>query len=161
MALVSLLPHTDQQEKLALLGLFELMAKNDPSVLEASISQLLAYLCPNTANNNVSGCVCVGVLKVVLCVAQRKPTLLVEHLATLHRAATPPHATPHHVILIAQILAQVGKLNKVPVTNYFFSIVAGNWQLKFFACANTLPESPVYENTIVILLFLPFFSCIL
>lgn len=113
MALVSLLPHTDQQEKLALLNLFELMAKNDPSVLEASISQLLAYLCPSTSSSNATGCVCAGVLKVLLCVSQRRPSLLIEHLATLHRAASPPHATPAHIILIAQILTQVGKLNKV------------------------------------------------
>lgn len=113
MALVSLLPHTDQQEKLALLSLFELMAKNDPSVLEASVSQLLAYLCPTTASSNAAGCVCAGVLKVLLCVSQRRASLLVEHLATLHRAASPPHASPPLIILIAQILTQVGKLNKV------------------------------------------------
>lgn len=112
MALVSLLPHTDQQEKLALLSLFELMAKNDPSILEASISQLVAYLCPNTASPTAPNCVCAGVLKVLLCVSEGRPQLLVEHLPTLHRASLPPHATSHIITLIAQILAQVGKLSK-------------------------------------------------
>lgn len=113
MALVSLLPHTDQQEKLALLSLFELMAKNDPSVLEASVSQLLAYLCPNTSSSSGTGCVCTGVLKVIYSISQRRPTLLIEHVATLQRASAPPHASSTHVILVAQILTEVGKLNKV------------------------------------------------
>lgn len=66
MALVSLLPLAEQQEKLSLLALFELMAARDPDVLEASVSQLVAYLCVHTTAAGAPNCVCVGVLKVIV-----------------------------------------------------------------------------------------------
>lgn len=112
MALVSLLPHTEQPEKLALLSLFELMAANDPTVLEASVSQLVAYLCPHTASPTAPGCVCIGVLKVLLALSRRRAELLVEHAATLRKAVRPPHAAPAHATLVAQIFTQLGHTTK-------------------------------------------------
>ncbi|GLV34207.1 melted [Carabus blaptoides fortunei] len=101
MALVSLLPLCDNQEKLALLHLFSLIAKNTPALLEASVPQLCEYL-----NSSVTAA---ATLQVFLHLAEKRPTLLVDHVAAMKLAA---HKHPHTVCLAAQVIAAVGKLSK-------------------------------------------------
>ncbi|KAJ8967516.1 hypothetical protein NQ314_002831 [Rhamnusium bicolor] len=101
MALVSLLPHCDNQEKLALLNLFSLMAKDNPSLLEASVPQLCEYLS--------SSVTAVPTLQVFLFMAEKMPTLLADHVSAMKQAA---QRHPQTVCLAAQIISAVGKLSK-------------------------------------------------
>lgn len=101
MALVSLLPHCDSQEKLALLNLFSLMAKDKPSLLEASVPQLCEYLSsPATAAST---------LQIFLHMAEKQPALLADHVNAVKQAA---QRHPQTVCLAAQIIGAVGKLSK-------------------------------------------------
>ncbi|KAF5306196.1 hypothetical protein FQR65_LT07473 [Abscondita terminalis] len=101
MALVSLLPHCDNQEKLALLHLFSLIAKHNATLLEASVPQLCEYL-----HNSVTAA---PTLQVFLNMAEKKPVLLADHVNSLKLAA---HRYPHTVCLAAQVISAVGKLSK-------------------------------------------------
>uniref|UniRef100_A0A6P7GSE6 Protein melted-like n=1 Tax=Diabrotica virgifera virgifera TaxID=50390 RepID=A0A6P7GSE6_DIAVI len=111
MALVSLLPHCDNQEKLALLNLFTLMAKDNPTLLEASVPQLCEYL---------SSPVTVGpTLEVFVHMAERMPGLLVDHINAVKHSA---QKYPQTVCSAAQIISSVGKLSKVDDFYIHFSI---------------------------------------
>ncbi|XP_018334236.1 protein melted isoform X2 [Agrilus planipennis] len=101
MALVSLLPHCDNQEKLALLNLFTLIAEDNPSLLEASVPQLCEYLNSSTT--------AAATLQVFLNMAKKKPTLLADHVNSLKLTA---QRFPHIVCLAAQVISAVGKLSK-------------------------------------------------
>ncbi|KAK5645394.1 hypothetical protein RI129_006694 [Pyrocoelia pectoralis] len=101
MALVSLLPHCDNQEKLALLHLFSLIAKDNPTLLEASVPQLCEYL-----NSSVTAA---PTLQVFLNMAEKKPALLADHVNPLKLTA---QRYPHTVCLAAQVISAVGKLSK-------------------------------------------------
>lgn len=101
MALVSLLPHCDNQEKLALLHLFSLIAKDNPTLLEASVPQLCEYLNSSTT--------AAPTLQVFLNMAQKKPALLADHVGPLKLTA---QRYPHTVCLAAQVISAVGKLSK-------------------------------------------------
>ncbi|CAH1154096.1 unnamed protein product [Phaedon cochleariae] len=101
MALVSLLPHCDNQEKLALLNLFSLMAKDYPSLLEASVPQLCEYL-----SNSVTA---TPTLQVFLHMALKIPALLTDHVNVMKQVA---QSHPQTVCLAAQIIGAVGKLSK-------------------------------------------------
>lgn len=99
--LVGLLPKCDVQEKLALLNLFELIAKNKPSILESSVPQLCDSL---HESSTVS-----AAMLVILKMAEEKPNTVVEHFDKI-KLATQKH--PSTVSLAAKILAAAGKLNK-------------------------------------------------
>ncbi|KAJ8985018.1 hypothetical protein NQ317_016929 [Molorchus minor] len=101
MALVSLLPHCDNQEKLALLHLFSLMAKDNPSLLEASVPQLCEYLS--------SSITAAPTLQIFLYMAEKMPSLLADHVNAMKQAA---QKHPQTVCLAAQIISAVGKLSK-------------------------------------------------
>lgn len=101
MALVSLLPHCDNQEKLALLQLFALLAKDNPSLLEASVPQLCEYL-SNSAT-------VVPTLQIFLHMAEQRPTLLADHVNAFKQCA---QKHPQTVCLAAQIISAIGKLSK-------------------------------------------------
>ncbi|KAJ8722943.1 hypothetical protein PYW07_004123 [Mythimna separata] len=107
-ALVSLLPHAEPVEKSSLFALFEHIAARKPDALKTCVPQLLSYLCPNTASQNDPGCMCVDILQVIACLSRSRVTLVVEHGSLVKRAARPPHATPHAVTLVANILTQLG-----------------------------------------------------
>ncbi|KAJ8944884.1 hypothetical protein NQ318_020940 [Aromia moschata] len=99
MALVSLLLHCDNQEKLALLHLFSLMAKDNPSLLEASVPQLCEYLS--------SSVTAAPTLQVFLYMAEKMPALLADHVNAMKQSA---QRHPQTVCLAAQIIGAVGKL---------------------------------------------------
>ncbi|XP_019873887.2 protein melted isoform X2 [Aethina tumida] len=101
MALVSLLPQCDNQEKLALLNLFSLIAKDNPSLLEASVPQLCEYL-----SNSVTAS---PTLQIFLHMAEKKPALLADHVGAMKEAA---EKHPHTVCLAAQVIGAIGKLSK-------------------------------------------------
>ncbi|CAH1976039.1 unnamed protein product [Acanthoscelides obtectus] len=101
MALVSLLPHCDNQEKLALLHLFALMAKDHPLLLEASVPQLCEYLSSATT--------AAATLQIFLHMAEKMPNLLADHVNAMKQSA---QRHPQTVCLAAQIISAVGKLSK-------------------------------------------------
>ncbi|CAH1104202.1 unnamed protein product [Psylliodes chrysocephalus] len=101
MALVSLLPHCDNQEKLALLNLFTLMAKDNPTLLEASVPQLCEYL----SNPGTVG----PTLEVFIHMADKIPGLLVDHINAVKQCA---QKHPQTICSAAQIISAVGKLSK-------------------------------------------------
>ncbi|XP_044754125.1 protein melted isoform X2 [Coccinella septempunctata] len=101
MALVSLLSHCDNQEKLALLQLFALMARDTPLLLEASVPQLCEYL-----SNPVTAA---ATLQIFLHMAQKKPALLADHVSVMKLAA---QKHPQIICLTAQVMSAVGKLSK-------------------------------------------------
>lgn len=101
MALVSLLPLCENPEKLALLNLFALIAKNNPSLLEPSLPQLCEYL--STASTTSA------TMQVFLNMAGKRPQLLVDHLSKIKQAA---ECHPNTLCLAAQVISSVGKLNK-------------------------------------------------
>lgn len=99
--LVGLLSKCDVQEKLALLNLFELIAKNKPSILESSVAQLCDSL---HESSTVS-----AAMLVILKMAEERPNTVVEHFDKI-KLATQKH--PSTVSIAAKILAAAGKLNK-------------------------------------------------
>ncbi|CAG9759998.1 unnamed protein product [Ceutorhynchus assimilis] len=101
MALVSLMPHCDNQEKLALLNLFSLMAKDKPSLLEASVPQLCEYL--------TSSVTAAATLQIFWHMAEKQPALLADHVTAIKQAV---QRHPQTVCLAAQIIGAVGKLSK-------------------------------------------------
>lgn len=107
-ALVSLLPHAEPVEKSSLFALLENIAARKPDALKNCVPQLLSYLCPNTANTNDPGCMCVDILQVISCLSRTRVSLVLEHSAAVKRAARPPHASAHVVTLVANILTQLG-----------------------------------------------------
>ncbi|CAH2086848.1 unnamed protein product [Euphydryas editha] len=107
-ALVSLLPHAEPVEKNSLFALFEQIAARRPEALKTAIPQLLSYLCPNTASQNDSGCMCVDLLQVIASVSRSRASLVAEHTAAVRRASRAPHASPRATELVATILATLG-----------------------------------------------------
>ncbi|XP_050304689.1 protein melted [Anthonomus grandis grandis] len=101
MALVSLLPHCDNQEKLALLNLFSLMAKDKPSLLEASVPQLCEYLS--------SAVTAAATLQIFVHMAEKQPVLLADHVTAIKQVA---QRHPQTMCLAAQIIGAIGKLSK-------------------------------------------------
>nr|CAD7587522.1 unnamed protein product [Timema genevievae] len=101
MALVSLLPLCENSEKLALLNLFALIAKSNPSLLEPSLPQLCEYL--GTASTASA------TMQVFLNMAGTKPQLLVDHVGKIKKAA---ESHPNTLCLAAQVISSVGKLSK-------------------------------------------------
>lgn len=101
MALVSLLPLCDNAEKLALLNLFALIAKDKPQLLEPSLPQLCEYL---SAGPTAS-----ATMQVFLDMAGKRPQLLLDHVPKIKQAA---ESHPNTLCLAAQVISSVGKLSK-------------------------------------------------
>nr|XP_022918426.1 protein melted [Onthophagus taurus] len=101
MALVTLLPHCDNQEKLSLLDLFSMIAKDNPALLEASVPQLCEYL--NTSSTAS------GTLQIFVNMSEKKPAMLSDHLGAMKQCGT---RFPQVLHLVVQVIASVGKLNK-------------------------------------------------
>lgn len=98
--LVSLLPRSDSQEKLALLQLFTLIAQNNPAVLESSIPQLCEFLNDSTT--------ALATMNVLMKLAEKRPNLIVNYFDNIKTAAIK---NPSTITLAAQILATSGKIN--------------------------------------------------
>ncbi|XP_065349191.1 protein melted [Cloeon dipterum] len=101
MALAALLPRCENPDKLALLSLFGLIAKDKPSLLEPCLSQLCEYLGPASTAS--------ATMQVFLAMAATRPQLLVDHLQRIKDAA---QSHPNTLGLAAQVISSVGKLSK-------------------------------------------------
>lgn len=101
MALVSLLPQCDTSEKLALLSLFALIARNSPQLLEPSLPQLCEYLTTSTT--------AAAAMQVFLDMANKRPQSLTDYVPKIKQAA---ECHPNTLCLAAQIISSVGKLSK-------------------------------------------------
>lgn len=101
MALVSLLPLCENQEKLALLSLFAMIAKNKPALLEPSLPQLCEYLSQASTASDT--------MKVFVNMAEKRPQLLVDHLSEIKKVV---ECHPNTLCLAAQVISSVGKLSK-------------------------------------------------
>ncbi|XP_071445724.1 protein melted [Hetaerina americana] len=99
--LVSLLPICENAERLALLSLFALIAKNKPALLEPSVPQLCEHLC--------AGATAPAAMQVFLALASSRPHILVDHLAQIKGAAD---SHPNTLCLAAQVVSSVGKISK-------------------------------------------------
>ncbi|KAG8222424.1 hypothetical protein J437_LFUL008421 [Ladona fulva] len=101
MALVSLLPLCENTERLALLSLFAMIAKNKPALLEPSVPQLCEHLC--------AGATAPAAMQVFLALASSRPHILVDHLNQIKGAAD---SHPNTLCLAAQVVSSVGKISK-------------------------------------------------
>lgn len=110
-ALVLVLPRCDIAERLALLQMFALIARQRPAVLDASVPQLCEHL--------ATAATALATMQVLLPLAQAvavgggpapAAVLLCEHFGRLRAAA---QETPATVTVAAQIMATAGKVNKV------------------------------------------------
>ncbi|KAF4523800.1 hypothetical protein B566_EDAN013358, partial [Ephemera danica] len=101
MALAALLPLCENPDKLALLSLFGLIAKEKPSLLEPCLPQLCEYLGPAATAS--------ATMQVFLAMAASRPQVLVDHLQRIKEAA---QSHPNTLGLAAQVISSVGKLSK-------------------------------------------------
>ncbi|XP_068236823.1 protein melted isoform X2 [Palaemon carinicauda] len=101
MTLVSLLPQCDTNEKLGLLMLFSLVAKNRPALLEPSLPQLVECLSVNGTS--------MATLQIFVELCAWRPGPFTEHVTRLKSIV---EQQPHCVALALQVLGAVGKLSK-------------------------------------------------
>ncbi|XP_066940283.1 protein melted isoform X1 [Macrobrachium rosenbergii] len=101
MTLVSLLPQCDTNEKLGLLMLFSLVAKNRPVLLEPSLPQLVECLSVNGTS--------MATLQIFVELCAWRPGPFTEHVTRLKSIV---EQQPHCVALALQVLAAVGRLSK-------------------------------------------------
>ncbi|KAK7062980.1 Pleckstrin y domain [Halocaridina rubra] len=101
MTLVSLLPQCDTNEKLGLLMLFSLVAKNRPALLEPSLPQLVECLSLNGTS--------LATLQIFVELCAWRPGPFTEHVTRL-KSIVEQH--PHCVSLALQVMAAVGRLSK-------------------------------------------------
>lgn len=100
MALVSLLPLCENSEKIILLKLFSLIAKNKPSLLESNLPQLSECL-------TISSCV-MCVLQIFLDMAAIRPLPFTEHQQKMKAVG---EQQPGSLPLVARMLGIIGKLS--------------------------------------------------
>lgn len=98
--LVDLLSKCDVQEKLALMNLFELIAKNKPSVLENSIQDLCEYISDSA--------IALQTMLVLLKMADNCPSSIFNHYDKIKNSAKK---NPSTVSIAAKILSAGGKEN--------------------------------------------------
>uniref|UniRef100_A0A1L8DMC8 Putative ph domain protein melted n=1 Tax=Nyssomyia neivai TaxID=330878 RepID=A0A1L8DMC8_9DIPT len=101
LVLISLLNRCDTQEKLALLQLFALIAKNNSSTLEDHIPHLCESLQETTTVS--------AALNVLLKLAEEVPSRIYEHFDKIKIAA---EKNPQTVALASQVLATSGKISR-------------------------------------------------
>lgn len=100
MSLASLLPLCDTPEKISLLSLLSPIARNRPSLLEASLPQLADCLAVPLAVP--------ATLQLLAEMASYKPSLLADYAPRIKEAA---ESTPSVVCLAAQVMARLGHLS--------------------------------------------------
>ena len=100
MALASLLPLCDTPEKISLLTLLSPIARNRPSLLEASLPQLSDCLAVSTAVP--------ATLQLMAEMASYKPSLLADYSSRIKEAA---ESSPSVLCLAAQVMARLGHLS--------------------------------------------------
>ena len=100
MALASLLPLCDTPEKISLLSLLGPIARNRPSLLEASLPQLCDCLAVSSAIP--------ATLQLLAEMAAYKASLLADYTPRIREAA---ESSPSVVCLAAQVMARIGHLN--------------------------------------------------
>ncbi|XP_071524266.1 protein melted isoform X2 [Panulirus ornatus] len=101
MTLVSLLPQCDTNEKLGLLMLFLLVAKNRPALLEPSLPQLVECL-------SISG-TSMATLQIFVELCAWRPHPFSEHVTRLKSIV---EQQPHCLALALQVMAAVGRISK-------------------------------------------------
>ncbi|XP_069952707.1 protein melted isoform X2 [Cherax quadricarinatus] len=101
MTLVSLLPQCDTNEKLGLLMLFSLVAKNRPALLEPSLPQLVECL-------SISG-TSMATLQIFVELCAWRPHPFSEHVTRLKSII---EQQPHCLALALQVMAAVGRISK-------------------------------------------------
>ncbi|XP_042230886.1 protein melted-like isoform X2 [Homarus americanus] len=101
MTLVSLLPQCDTNEKLGLLMLFSLVAKNRPALLEPSLPQLVECL-------SISG-TSMATLQIFVELCAWRPHPFSEHVTRLKSIV---EQQPHCLALALQVMAAVGRISK-------------------------------------------------
>ncbi|KAK3866415.1 hypothetical protein Pcinc_028057 [Petrolisthes cinctipes] len=101
MTLVSLLPQCDTNEKLGLLMLFSLVAKNRPALLEPSLPQLVECL-------SISG-TSLATLQIFVELCAWRPHPFSEHVSRLKGIV---EQQPHCLALALQVMAAVGRISK-------------------------------------------------
>lgn len=100
MALASLLPLCDTPEKISLLSLLSPIARNHPSLLEASLPQLCDCLSVVSAIP--------ATLQLLAEMASYKASLLVDYAPRVREAV---ESSPSVVCLAAQVMARIGHVN--------------------------------------------------
>ena len=98
MALASLLPLCDTPEKISLLSLLGPIARNRPSLLEASLPQLCDCLAVSSAIP--------ATLQLLAEMAAYKASLLADYTPRIREAA---EAAPSVICLAAQVMARIGQ----------------------------------------------------
>ncbi|KAG0726430.1 Protein melted [Chionoecetes opilio] len=101
MTLVSLLPQCDTNEKLGLLMLFTLVAKNRPALLEPSLAQLVECL-------SLSG-TSLATLQIFVELCAWRPHPFSEHI---NRLKSIVEQQPHCLAYALQVMAAVGRISK-------------------------------------------------
>ncbi|KAK8392027.1 hypothetical protein O3P69_017566 [Scylla paramamosain] len=101
MTLVSLLPQCDTNEKLGLLMLFTLVAKNRPALLEPSLPQLVECL-------SLSG-TSLATLQIFVELCAWRPHPFSEHI---NRLKSIVEQQPHCLAFALQVMAAVGRISK-------------------------------------------------
>ncbi|XP_076063241.1 ventricular zone expressed PH domain-containing protein melted isoform X2 [Oratosquilla oratoria] len=101
MTLVSLLPQCDTNEKLGLLTLFSLVAKNKAALLEPSLPQLVECL-------SLSG-TSLATLQIFVELCSWRPAPFTEHVARIKALV---EMQPHCLPLALQVISAVGHLSK-------------------------------------------------
>uniref|UniRef100_A0A1B0CX98 Putative ph domain protein melted n=1 Tax=Lutzomyia longipalpis TaxID=7200 RepID=A0A1B0CX98_LUTLO len=107
LVLISLLNRCDTQEKLALLQLFALIAKNNSSALEDHIPHLCESLQETTTVS--------ATLNVLLKLAEEVPSRIYEHFDKIKIAA---EKNPQTVAIASQVLATSGKITTMLCSTY-------------------------------------------
>lgn len=121
MTLVSILPNCENTEKLALLNLFGLIAKDKPSVrahltifagwfVQIFRFQLLEPSVPQLCEQLTSQSTALATLQVFYNVAQVKPLILAEHTAQYKATA---ENYPKTVMSAVQVMCAVAKVKQV------------------------------------------------
>ncbi|CAH1775829.1 unnamed protein product [Owenia fusiformis] len=122
--LVAILDDCETSERTSLLQLYGLIAKHKPSLLESYITQLCVALKSSSTSNMV--------LQIFVDMATTNGEPFVSHMITLQDVASQQ---PQVLSLVARIVGQTGKLNKMQANesiNYLVSQLSGSDQ-------NTLP----------------------
>ncbi|XP_003743923.1 protein melted [Galendromus occidentalis] len=100
-ALLSILPLCDHNDRLSLLGLFELMAKSDASLLDGNLAQLTQYLSDESTAPTV--------LRIFVEVSNSEPQLVVDILPKVQQAAQNNRKL---LALFARLYANVANTNR-------------------------------------------------
>eukprot|EP00095_Tigriopus_kingsejongensis_P003875 maker-scaffold387_size188669-snap-gene-0.22 protein:Tk03875 transcript:maker-scaffold387_size188669-snap-gene-0.22-mRNA-1 annotation:"protein melted" len=116
MTLVSILHNCENTEKLALLSLFGLVAKDNSALLEPSVPQLCESLTSQTT--------AAATLQVLYNIALTKPLILADHTQQLRVTAENFPKSAISAIQVMSAIAKV-KMEKAPETMDFITVIIG------------------------------------